>query len=91
MCDLHPTRSALAKILATAASRVTAAAAVHPHKQSIMATPTKPTSPLTKEQDWADISDDDNSEEAPTVQVDSLDLTSLSIDEKNKDKPAATS
>jgi hypothetical protein len=53
-----------------------------------MATPTKPTTLATTEQDWADVSDDDDIEEAPTVQVDSLDLNALSIDDKTKDKPA---
>jgi hypothetical protein len=54
-----------------------------------MATPTKPTTLATTEQDWADVSDDDDIEEAPTVQVDSLDLNALSIDDKTKDKPTA--
>ena len=51
-----------------------------------MATPAKPTSLPTTEQDWADVSDDEDVDEAPTVQVDSLDLNSLSIDDKSKDK-----
>jgi hypothetical protein len=41
-----------------------------------------------KGQDWADISDDEE-ETTPTVIVDTLDLTSLSLNE-NKDKPAPT-
>jgi len=37
----------------------------------------------SKEQDWADIEDDDDfGNDAPTVQVDSLDFKSLSFDEK---------
>src|SRR5271154_5727295 len=42
-----------------------------------------------KGQDWADILDDDEEETTPTVKVDTLDLTSLSLNE-NKDKPAPT-
>jgi hypothetical protein len=52
-----------------------------------MATPTKPTSLATTEEDWADVSDDDM-DDAPTVQVDSLDLNSLSIGDKTKATPA---
>ena len=46
------------------------------------------TTPLKKEQDWADISDDDEEEQAPTVKVDadtdSLDLNSLSLADNAK-------
>jgi hypothetical protein len=52
-----------------------------------MATPTKLASLPSRKEDWADASDDDV-EEVPTVQIDSLDLNSLSIDDKNKDKAA---
>jgi len=35
------------------------------------------------EQDWADVEDDDDfGDDAPTVQVDSLDFKSLSFDDK---------
>lgn len=41
-----------------------------------------------KESDWADVSDDDDEEEsAATVKVDSLDLTSLSLQDKTKAAP----
>ena len=45
--------------------------------------PTPSTSLPTKEQDWADISDDEE-EPVPTVKVDTLDLASLSLNEKDK-------
>lgn len=35
----------------------------------------------SKEQDWADIEDDDEEESVPTV---NLDMNSLSLDDKNK-------
>ena len=37
----------------------------------------------SKKEDWADISDDDE-EPVPTVQLNSIDLSSLSLSEKNK-------
>jgi ATP-dependent RNA helicase DDX19/DBP5 len=50
----------------------------------------KPTTLRSTEDDWADATDDDDDgDEAPTVHVDSLDLTALSINDKNKDRPAA--
>ena len=50
-----------------------------------MATAPTPSSSLpTKEQDWADISDEEEEEPVPTVKVDTLDLTSLSLNEKDK-------
>jgi len=55
-----------------------------------MPAPTKPVSPLATEGDWADMSDDAEADEAPTVQVDSLDLTALSIDDKNKEKSSTS-
>jgi len=52
-----------------------------------MATPTAVSSVPSKEQDWADISDDDDNEPTPVVKVDSLDLNSLSLqDDKGKAK-----
>jgi len=50
----------------------------------------KPTPLRTTEEDWADIEDDaeDEGDGAPTVHVDSLGLNALSIDDKNKDRPA---
>ncbi len=48
-----------------------------------MTAPTSSSLP-TKEQDWADISDDEQEEPVPTVKVDTLDLTSLSLNEKDK-------
>ena|SRR2546423_15209899 len=52
-----------------------------------MATPTTVSSVPSKEQDWADISDDDDNEPTPVVKVDSLDLNSLSLqDDKGKAK-----
>ena len=39
---------------------------------------------VSREQDWADISDDEGEESSATVKVDSLDLTSLSLNDKNK-------
>jgi hypothetical protein len=52
---------------------------------------TTATTPSKKDQDWADASDDGEEESVPTVKVDtdSLDLTSLSLGDK--DKPAQTS
>jgi hypothetical protein len=55
-----------------------------PRSDTMAAAPTPSSSVPTKEQDWADISDDEEEEPAPTVKVDSLDLTSLSLNEKNK-------
>ena len=49
-----------------------------------MATTTKASSVPSKEQDWADISEDEDEEPIPTVKVDSLDLNSLSLQDKNK-------
>ena len=50
-----------------------------------MATAPTPSSSLaTKEQDWADISDDEEEQPVPVVKVDTLDLTSLSLNEKGK-------
>src|ERR1700685_101894 len=51
---------------------------------------TTATTPSKKDQDWADISDDEEEAPVPTVKVDtdSLDLTSLSL--TDKDKPAQT-
>jgi hypothetical protein len=50
---------------------------------------TTATTPSKKDQDWADISDDEEEAPVPTVKVDtdSLDLTSLSL--TDKDKPPA--
>ena len=48
------------------------------------------TSPPKKDQEWADISDDDEEDSAPTVKVDSLNLNSLSLNENNKETPAPT-
>ena len=64
----------------------------------MMVTSTASTTPVStsvpskeKESDWADISDDEEEEEsAATVKVDSLDLTSLSIDDKTKAAPAGS-
>ena len=42
---------------------------------------TTPASVPSKEQDWADVSDDDEEEPVPTV---NLDMNSLSLDDKNK-------
>jgi hypothetical protein len=56
-------------------------------KEPNMATPTKPTSVPRADSEWADAEDDDEVEEAPTIQVDSLDMASLSIDRENLDKP----
>jgi len=50
-----------------------------------MSAQTKPAS-LPTEDAWADMSDDADAEEAPTVRVDSLDLTALSIGDKNEGK-----
>jgi hypothetical protein len=48
----------------------------------------KPTT-LPVRETWADATeDDDDGEEPPTVQADSLDLTALSIDDKTRDQPA---
>jgi hypothetical protein len=44
----------------------------------------------SSEQDWADISDEGEDEPAPTVKVDSLDLTSLSLKDKDKTAPTRT-
>lgn len=53
-------------------------------RSDAMATvPTASSSLSAKEQDWADISDDEE-EAVPTVKVDTLDLTSLSLNEKDK-------
>jgi hypothetical protein len=46
--------------------------------------PTTSSSLPTKEQDWADASDDEEEEPVPTVKIDTLDLTSLSLNEKGK-------
>jgi hypothetical protein len=48
------------------------------------------TSPPKKNQEWADISDDDEEDSAPTVKVDTLNLNSLSLNENNKETPAQT-
>lgn len=45
-----------------------------------MATSTTPAK--AKETDWADVSEDDDEESTPTVKVDSIDLTSLSLKDK---------
>jgi hypothetical protein len=45
-----------------------------------MATSTTPAK--AKETDWADVSEDDDEEPTPTVKVDSIDLTSLSLKDK---------
>jgi hypothetical protein len=41
----------------------------------------------SKQQDWADISDDDEEESVPTIQLDSVDLSSLSLSDKGKATP----
>jgi len=51
-----------------------------------MPAPTKPASLPTAGDAWADMSDDAEAEEASTVHVDSLDLTGLSIGDKNEGK-----
>jgi hypothetical protein len=38
----------------------------------------------SKQQDWADISDDDEEESVPTIHLDTVDLSSLSLNEKDK-------
>jgi hypothetical protein len=38
----------------------------------------------SKQQDWADISDDDEEEPVPTVHLDTVDMSSLSLNEKDK-------
>jgi hypothetical protein len=50
----------------------------------VMVTETASQSRPKKEQDWADISDDEEEEVAPVVQVDSLDLSALSLNGKEK-------
>jgi hypothetical protein len=42
----------------------------------------------SKQQDWADISDDDEEGSVPTIQLDSVDLSSLSLSDKGKAAPA---
>jgi hypothetical protein len=42
----------------------------------------------SKHQDWADISDDEEEESVPTIQLDSVDLSSLSLSDKSKATPA---
>jgi hypothetical protein len=42
----------------------------------------------SKQQDWADISDDDEEESIPTIQLDSVDLSSLSLSDEGKAAPA---
>jgi hypothetical protein len=54
----------------------------------VTANTTSSTTP-SKDQDWADISDDEEEEQPPTVQVD-IDLNSLSINDKDKDKAMPT-
>lgn len=51
-----------------------------------MVTPAAVSSVPSKDKDWADISDDDDSEPTPVVRVDSLDLNSLSLQDKGKAK-----
>jgi hypothetical protein len=51
-----------------------------------MVTPTAVSSVPSKEQDWADISEDDDDKPTPVVKVDSLDLNSLSLQDKGKSK-----
>src|SRR5271154_5226632 len=41
----------------------------------------------SKQQDWADISDDEEEESAPTIQLDTVDLSSLSLSDKGKATP----
>ena len=48
-----------------------------------------PTTTPANEQEWEDASDNEE-ELAPTIKVDSLDLSSLSIDEKVKGHSAGT-
>jgi hypothetical protein len=55
----------------------------------VTANTTSSTNP-SKDQDWADISDDDEEEQPPTVQVD-IDLNSLSINDKDKAAPTGDS
>ena len=56
-----------------------------------MATPAAtPPSVSKQDQNWADVTDDEEEDSAPTIKVDTLDLTSLSLNEKNKDKPTPT-